>query len=226
MRFSQRLAELIRYAEEAGKQRIRESLDAFVGTLVDGLGDDWSKFDQSTLTQDADDAGEGAIWLDAVACARSLADEHAAHADIALANQTPSDVAAEVDRLFSSRQLPAKGLVYVLWDESPESYSFVGRASSRKKLDFTGKGGLARALSRSATLSLIVPNRGGQAQLEALASSIIHLIRCKMEEDPRFNEDVTAEMPDSVAWKPIEALSDLLEEAGVHLYNRAKTGED
>ena len=73
MRFSEKLDELIHHAEQAGKERVRESLDAFVGTLVDGLGDDWQQFDKSTLVQDAEDAGEGAIWLDAAACARNLA---------------------------------------------------------------------------------------------------------------------------------------------------------
>ena len=227
MTFQEQLTQLVEHATQAGKERIATRLESYTNTVIASLREDWDDFELAELTSDAEEAGEGAMWLDAAECVRNqVLDGKAAFADVSLLKSTARDVASEVEQLFASKTLPGKGLVYVLWSEAPEHYAYVGRVSGPKKLKFSGKGPLARALESADTLSLLVPVKGGEANLSSISSSIIHLSRCQTEADPEFNDDVDADMPDSDAWKPIVALSDLLEHAGVHLNNRAKTGED
>ena len=205
MTFQEQLTQLVEHATQAGKERIATRLESYTNTVIASLREDWDDFELAELTSDA---------------------AKAAFADVSLLKSTARAVASEVEQLFASKTLPGKGLVYVLWSEAPEHYAYVGRVSGPKKLKFSGKGPLARALESADTLSLVVPVKGGEANLSSISSSIIHLSRCQTEADPEFNDDVDADMPDSDAWKPIVALSDLLEHAGVHLNNRAKTGED
>lgn len=227
MKFADQLLGLVEYAESTGKERLDSRLRSFVATVVDGLKADWGEFERQELIEDAEEAGEAAIWLDAVHCARKLGMTGAKVADIPLAGgSTAGNAQASIAQLFESKALPKKGFVYVLWTASPEEYGFVGTAGSLSECKFSPKSSAGKALADAETLSLIVPARGGKKQLSELSSSIIHLTRCKLDADPTHNDDVDADMPDSPAWKPIQQLSDLLEDAGVLLFNRAQTGED
>lgn len=225
MGFEQRLTQLIAHAEPAGEHKLDASLRAVVACIVSALKDDWTQFDKQDLNEDAEDAGEAAIWLDAVTHAKSsLIHPKTKFHDIRLnEGLTPGDVAAEVSSCVGK----SKGWLYVLWDDDGgDDFEFVGTATTIKQMKFTGKSGLAKALPESDTLSIVIPPKVTRSDLEEAASSIIHLIRCVADCDPTYNEDVDAEMPDSPAWDRVQQLSDLLEHAGVHLFNRAKTGED
>lgn len=231
MKFSEQLQDLVEHAEAAGKEHLNSRLRSFVATVVDGLVEggknEWSEFNRDELVEDAEEAGEAAIWLDAAHCARRLGMKGASGADIALSgNDTPADTQASINQLYADTALPKKGFVYVLWTAAPEEYAYVGTAGSVSECKFSPKSEAGHALPDAATLSLIVPARGGKKQLSELASSIVHLIRCKTDADPTHNDDVDADMPDSPSWQPIKQLSDLLEDAGVLLFNRAQTGED
>lgn len=227
MKFSEQLQGLVDHAEIAGKQRLEERLRAFVTTVVDGLGADWGEFQREELFEDAEEAGEAAMWLDAVHCARKLGLSGASCADIELSGSTTADdTCAQIAQLFATKALPNKGFVYVLWTASPEEYGYIGSAGSLSECTFSPKSPAGKALADAETLSLLVPARGGKKQLKELRSSLIHLSRCKLDVDPTHNDEVDAEMPDSPAWQPIRQLSDLLEDAGVLLFNRAQTGED
>lgn len=219
------MAQLVAHAEPAGEQKLENSLQAVVATVMSALKDDWARFDKNDLTQDAEDAGEGAIWLDAVThVKKTLLHKKTVFHDISLTDErAPGDVSAEVAKCVKT----SKGWIYVLWDDDGgDDFEFVGTATTVKQMKFTGKSGLAKALPESDTLSLLLPHKHTRADLSEAASSIIHLIRCTADCDPTYNEDVDAEMPDSAAWNRVQQLSDLLENAGVHLFNRAKTGED
>ncbi len=232
MSFSETLERLVEEAYTEGTKKLDESLKSFAATMIDSLQEDWGDFELSNLTADADDAGEAAMWLDAVACTKKLASGKAHYADIELQGLAGGDVAAQVAELFESKKLPNKGLVYIAWSEvegddlSASDYSYVGYAPSHRKLNFKSTSKLGKAIKEATTLSLIVPKNSKGDDLEALASSIIHLTRAATNEDPTFNDDVDAAMPDSPAWKKLDQLSDMLEQAGVHLNNRARTGED
>lgn len=230
MSFSDTLEQMVEQAHTEGTKRLEQSLSSFASTMVDALKEDWGDFDVSALTTDADDAGEAAMWLDAVACTKKLAAGKAHYADIEVQNLTPGDVSAQVNELFESKKLPSKGLVYVAWSPVDGSdvadFSYVGYAASYRKLNFKGTSKLGKALKEATRLSFVVPKAAKGDDLEALSSSILHLTRATTDEDPTFNDDVDAAMPDSPAWKKLDQLSDMLEQAGVHLHNRARLNED
>jgi len=228
MSFERILLSWIEHAEDKGESELTRRLENVAKKVVAALKGPWEDFDKTELTEDSDDAGEAALWLDAAETADQamVADKQSRIVDVKLGRDS-SDNQRHVQGLFASGETPTGGFVYVAYTSGKKSeFNFVGHGKSARALPFSGSSKASNALRASDRLALLFPRLSSQTKLEELESAICYLIRCATGDDPAYQPDVEPEMPDSEAWDRIEGLSDLLESAGVHLYNHAKHGED
>jgi hypothetical protein len=225
----ERLLQLVKNAERRGEAEVDRQLGLVVETITRALKKPWDDFDKRSLTVPADAAGEAALWLDAAQCADRclLADKRARFIELELSGD------ARVDRghYLEACQGVISGQRGFVWMASRGSgsktvctYIDVGRGLGGVR--FAGNAKASRALAASSHLTLFVPGKATLSSLRELQASVMILARAETGKEPEFQGPSDVELPESEVWHRIEALSDLLEQAGVHLFNRAKLHED
>lgn len=88
---------------------------------------------------------------------------------------------------YATGEIPDRGFVYVAWRKRPETYYYVGLASSDTRIDLTGHGKLTAALHQATCLSLIFPGQSTHETLAGVESALLSLIEIKMGEMPTLN---------------------------------------
>lgn len=88
---------------------------------------------------------------------------------------------------YATGKIPDRGFVYVAWRKRPETYYYVGLASSNNRIDLTGHGKLTEALRQATCLSLIFPGQSTHETLAGVEAALLSLIEIKMGGMPTLN---------------------------------------
>ena len=116
MSFERILLNLIEHAEQKGESELTRRLNNLAKKMIAALKGPWEDFDKSELTEDSDEAGEAALWLDAAETADQamVSDKQSRIVDVKLGRDA-SDNQSHVQNLFSSGETPSAGFVYVAY---------------------------------------------------------------------------------------------------------------
>ncbi len=89
--------------------------------------------------------------------------------------------------LFETKQVPARGFVYVAWSARPEEFLYVGRAKDSGRLTLAAHGKLAHATASASTVSLVFPTQSRDETIRSLEACIIRLVEHATGELPKLN---------------------------------------
>lgn len=107
--------------------------------------------------------------------------------DLKISGRGLREIQKEISYLFQSKQAPVRGFVYVAWRDRPESYKYVGKASTVDRLGLRAHGKLANAVATATNLSLLFPAWSGEDILLGVEASIIRLIEHQTGSLPELN---------------------------------------
>lgn len=93
----------------------------------------------------------------------------------------------QIEYFFKGKESD-RGFVYVAWRGRPEAFLYVGKASSKSRLDLRKNAKLARAITRATTFSVVYPKINNLEILKGLEASIICVINSEGYHTIEFND--------------------------------------